>query len=108
MLRNGWPSRPPNFHWRSSTRRFLPGSWMIWNPVVPIACAAVMHGLRLFGRFIITPALEAPQHAGVIQRVLAIPYKRLTRRLVSYLTRSEVEAILSSVDKSTWVGRRNH
>ena len=53
-------------------------------------------------------ALEAPQHAGLIQRVLAIPYKRLTRRLVTYLTRPEVEALLASVDKSTWVGRRNH
>ena len=53
-------------------------------------------------------ALEAPQHAGLIQRVLAIPYKRLTRRLVTYLTRSELEAVLGSVDKSTWIGRRDH
>jgi integrase/recombinase XerD len=53
-------------------------------------------------------ALEVPQHAGLIQRVLAIPYKRLTRRLVSYLTRTEVQALLASVDKSTWLGRRNH
>ncbi len=53
-------------------------------------------------------ALEAPQHASLIQRVLAIPYKRLTRRLVNYLTRPEVEAVLASVDKSTWMGRRNH
>jgi len=53
-------------------------------------------------------ALEAPQHAGLIQRVLAIPYKRTSRRLVPYLTRSEVEAVLGSVDKSTWIGRRDH
>ena len=53
-------------------------------------------------------ALEVPQHAGLIQRVLGIPYKRLARRLVTYLTRPEVEALLASVDKSTWVGRRNH
>src|SRR5260221_1696129 len=53
-------------------------------------------------------ALEAPQHASLIQRVLAIPYKRLTRRLVNYLTRPEIEAVLASVDKSTWVGRRNY
>lgn len=53
-------------------------------------------------------ALEAPQHASLIQRVLAIPYKRVTRRLVNYLTRPEVEAVLASVDKSTWIGRRNH
>jgi integrase/recombinase XerD len=53
-------------------------------------------------------ALEAPQHAALIQRVLAIPYKRHTRRLVTYLSRSEVEALLDGVDKSTWIGRRNH
>ena len=53
-------------------------------------------------------ALEAPQYAGLIQRVLGIPYKRLARRLVTYLTRPEMEALLASVDKSTWVGRRNH
>ena len=53
-------------------------------------------------------ALEAPQHLGLIQRVLAIPYKRHTRRLVTYLTRPEVTALLQSVDMSTWVGRRNH
>lgn len=66
---------------------------------------ARLASLRAFYHY---AALEAPQHASVIQRVLAIPYKRLTRRLVSYLTRPEVEAILGSVDKSTWVGRRNH
>jgi len=53
-------------------------------------------------------ALEAPQHTGLIQRVLAIPYKRLARRLVAYLTRPELDALLGSVDKSTWLGRRNH
>lgn len=53
-------------------------------------------------------AWEAPQHAALIQRVLAIPYKRHTGRLVTYLSRSEVEALLGSVDKSTWIGRRNH
>lgn len=66
---------------------------------------ARLASLRAFYHY---AALEAPQHAGVIQRVLAIPYKRSTRRLVSYLTRPEVEALLSSGDKSTWVGRRNH
>jgi integrase/recombinase XerD len=53
-------------------------------------------------------ALEVPQHSGLIQRVLAIPYKRLARHLVDYLSRSEVEALLSVADKKTWLGRRNH
>lgn len=66
---------------------------------------ARLASLRSFYHF---AAFEAPQHASVIQRVLAIPYKRLTRRLVNYLTRPELEAVLASVDKSTWIGRRNH
>lgn len=66
---------------------------------------ARLASLRSFYHF---AALEVPQHAGLIQRVLAIPYKRLTRRLVNYLTRPEVESVLASVDQSTWIGRRNH
>ncbi|MHB1309726.1 MAG: tyrosine-type recombinase/integrase [Limisphaerales bacterium] len=66
---------------------------------------ARLASLRAFYHY---AAFEAPQHAGLIQRVLAIPYKRLTRRLVSYLTRTEVEAVLGSIDKSSWVGRRNY
>src|ERR1019366_4035260 len=53
-------------------------------------------------------ALEMPQHAALIQRVLAIPYKRLARKLVGYLARDEVEALLASVNQSTRLGRRNH
>jgi integrase/recombinase XerD len=53
-------------------------------------------------------ALETPQHSGLIQRVLAIPYKRLSRRLVDYLTRPEIKALLSAADKKTWGGRRDH
>ena len=53
-------------------------------------------------------ALEAPEHAGLIQRVLAVPYKRVSRPLVAYLTREEVGALLASVDQGSWLGRRNH
>ena len=49
-----------------------------------------------------------PQYAVLIQRVLAIPYKRLARPLVGYLAREEAEALLASVDQGTWLGRRNH
>src|SRR5258708_29775671 len=34
-------------------------------------------------------ALQVPHHSGLIQRGLAIPYKRLSRRLVAYLTPSQ-------------------
>lgn len=53
-------------------------------------------------------ALRHPEHAAVIQRVLAIPAKRTDRQLVSFLTRDEVDALLAAPDRDTWVGRRDH
>ncbi len=53
-------------------------------------------------------ALELPTHAAQIQRVLAIPAKRFTRTLVSFLSRPEVDALLAAPDRSTWSGRRDH
>jgi len=53
-------------------------------------------------------AFELPEHAAQIQRVLAIPSKRFTRTLVSFLSRPEVDALLAAPDRSTWSGRRDH
>ena len=53
-------------------------------------------------------ALRHPEHAALIQRVLAIPPKRFDRALVSFLTEPEVEALIASPDRSTWTGRRDH
>ncbi len=53
-------------------------------------------------------ALRHPEHADLIQRVLAIPPKRFDRALVSFLTRPEVDALLVSPDRTTWTGRRDH
>lgn len=53
-------------------------------------------------------ALQHPEHAASIQRVLAIPPKRTERHLVTYLTEPEVNALLDACDPSTWTGRRDH
>lgn len=53
-------------------------------------------------------AFEAPTHAAQVQRVLAIPTKKFTRRLVPFLSRSEVDALLAAPDRRTWSGRRDH
>lgn len=53
-------------------------------------------------------ALHHPEHAGSIQRVLAIPAKRTQRNLVTYLTEDEVDALLGSCDTTRWTGRRDH
>ena len=53
-------------------------------------------------------ALRHPEHAAVIERVLAIPPKRFERNLVTFLAEEEVEALLAAPDRGTWTGRRDH
>jgi integrase/recombinase XerD len=53
-------------------------------------------------------ALHHPEHAELIQRVLAIPAKRYDRTLVCFLTPVEVDALLAAPDRSIWLGRRDH
>ena len=53
-------------------------------------------------------ALRHPEHAGSIQRVLAIPAKRTERRLLTYLTDPEADALLAACDQQSWTGRRDH
>ena len=53
-------------------------------------------------------ALGHPEHAGSIQRVLAIPAKRSERNLLTYLDDEEVEALLGVCDLQRGSGRRDH
>lgn len=53
-------------------------------------------------------ALRDPASVGVVNRVLAIPRKRTDKRLVGYLTREEIDAVLAAPDQSTWIGRRDY
>ena len=53
-------------------------------------------------------ALHHPEHALVIQRVLAIQDKRGDRTLITFLTPDEVDALLASPNLLTWIGRRDH
>jgi site-specific recombinase XerD len=53
-------------------------------------------------------ALRHPEHAAVVQRVLAIPPKRFDKADVSFLTPPEVDALIAAPDRSTWEGRRDH
>jgi integrase/recombinase XerD len=66
---------------------------------------ARLAAIHSFFRF---AAFRHPEHAALIQRVLAIPHKRFERALVAFLDRSEMEAILAAPDRSTWLGRRDH
>ncbi len=52
-------------------------------------------------------ALRHPEHAELIQQVLAIPQKRFAKPTVSFLTRAELDALLAAPDLTTWEGRRD-
>jgi integrase/recombinase XerD len=61
--------------------------------------------IHSFFRFV---AFTEPSFAGLAQRVLAIPNKRFDRRPIEYLTRPEIEALLSAPDRATWGSRRDY
>ena len=63
---------------------------------------AAVHSLFRFAAF------RHPEHAALIQRVLAIPQKRGERDLVAFLERTEIDALLAAPDRDRWVGRRDH
>lgn len=64
---------------------------------------AAVHSLYAYA------ATRHPEHAGSINRVLTIPAKRRQRRTdITYLTQTEVTALLEAPDQDTRAGRRDH
>lgn len=52
-------------------------------------------------------AFQEPASASFIQGVLAMPTQRHTRRLIHFLTQSEIQALLAAPDTTTRLGRRD-
>ena len=65
---------------------------------------ARLGAIHSFSRF---AALEHPEHAHTIARVMAIPTKRHERSTVCYLNLTEITALLAAPDRNTWLGRRD-
>lgn len=61
--------------------------------------------IRSYFRF---AALHLPEKSHLIQQVLALPSKRHERKLVSYLTKEEVTALLAAPDTNLWAGKRDY
>lgn len=53
-------------------------------------------------------AYRHPEHAVLIQRVLAIPTKRTAKTVVTYLNDNEIHALLDAPDRASRIGRRDH
>ncbi|MGD0085151.1 MAG: tyrosine-type recombinase/integrase [Acidimicrobiales bacterium] len=52
-------------------------------------------------------SLRHPEHAALMQRVLAIPPKRFDKPIVSFLSAPEIDALIDAPDRSRWEGRRD-
>jgi integrase/recombinase XerD len=66
---------------------------------------ARLAAIHAFFRYV---ALQEPAQSATIQRVLAMPTKRCSRRPVDFLTPTEMVALLAAPDRATWIGRRDH
>jgi integrase/recombinase XerD len=49
-----------------------------------------------------------PEHLDRVQRILGIPFKRARQRVIEYLERSEIEVILSRINRANRDGRRDY
>jgi integrase/recombinase XerD len=61
--------------------------------------------IHAFFRYV---AAHHPDHIEQTQRLLGVPFKRTDQRVIEYLERSEIEAVLARVDRSRMDGRRDY
>jgi site-specific recombinase XerD len=61
--------------------------------------------IRSFFRMV---ALREPAAVGLATRIVAIPMKRTDTKVRDYVTREEMDAVLVSLDRTDWCGRRNY
>jgi len=62
--------------------------------------------IHVFARFM---ASHHPEQLGSLQRIIGLPFKRGAQEApIEYLERGEIEAILNSIDRTTFRGRRDY
>jgi integrase/recombinase XerD len=51
---------------------------------------------------------ESPEYSQIVQKIKAIPFRKIERREICYLTKDEIESLLNVCDNSTSKGRYNY
>jgi site-specific recombinase XerD len=62
--------------------------------------------IRTFVRFVLGES-GGVDFLGIAQRILAIPQKKSPKRVLGFMTREEIDAVLAAIDTSTDSGRRD-
>ena len=63
-----------------------------------------LSAIRSFFKYV---AINEPQLLHHCQKVLSMPPKRYEKRMLDYLNRDEIEALLAAPDLTSWYGRRD-
>ncbi|HDO1314190.1 tyrosine-type recombinase/integrase [Aeromonas veronii] len=67
---------------------------------------ARLGAIHVFARYL---AGQCPEQLGTLQRIIGLPFKRgAIAASVEYLDRTELDALLKSIDRSTELGRRDY
>ena len=61
--------------------------------------------IRSFFRYL---SYRLPESGALINEVLSIPEKRMSQKLIDFLTIQEVEALLDAPNQKKWIGKRDH
>ena len=72
------------------------GRWLLPNLDGTVFDSDCLRNTRFMLSFFRFAAYEMPTHSAQIQRVLAMPAKRFERKLIDFLTRPEVDALLAA------------
>lgn len=64
-----------------------------------------LSAIHAFFRFVGT---RNPEHIGISQRVLGVPFKRARQRAIDYLEHEEIAAVLNAIDRTTLQGSRDY
>lgn len=66
---------------------------------------ARLAAVRCFARYCL--GQTAPEQFDTCQRILSLPAKRAERRLLGFMNRAEIAAVLAAIPQHTWSGRRD-
>lgn len=61
--------------------------------------------IRAFAHFI---GQHSPEHIGWCAKIRAIPFKKAAQTQITYLEKSEIDALLAAPDRNTYQGRRDY
>ena len=71
-------------------------------------CKTVNNRLAAIKSFIEYVSYEAPEYLGILRKIKAIPFRKVEKKEICYLTKDEIDSLLSACKNSTANGRRDY